>query len=92
MTTTAALKAEERPCKGCDATIPPQPRGPGRPREFCDRRCRRDFYHRQEKAELERERQEEWERRKQEHDIWWYGKREAKRLAKERARDREARA
>jgi hypothetical protein len=87
-----ALKAGPMPCKNCEAMIPPQPSGPGRPKVFCSRECRRGYFHRQEKAELERERAEEWERSKQEHDIRWYGKREAKRLAKERARNRERRA
>jgi hypothetical protein len=57
------VKAPERPCKGCGATIPAQPSGPGRPRLFCSRACRRDFYLGQERVERERERAEERERR-----------------------------
>jgi len=87
--TDSALKAPVRPCKGCDGTIPPQPSGPGRPREFCSRRCRRDYYHRQEQAEVDRERREEWERQRYELDRQYYGKREANRRAKQRARERE---
>lgn len=90
MAPTTARKAPERPCKGCDATIPAQPRGPGRTREFCSRSCRRAYFHRQEKDELEWERQrgwaEEWERRTFETDVWYHGRREAKRRAKLRAR------
>jgi hypothetical protein len=82
------VKAPERSCRHCGETIPAQPRGPGRPREFCTRRCRRDFYHQQEQATLNRERAEEWERRRYELDVAYYGKRKAKRLAKERAESR----
>jgi hypothetical protein len=47
-------------------------------------RCRRDFHHRQEQAEIERERAEVEERRRFELDVRFHGKREAKRRAKER--------
>jgi hypothetical protein len=57
------MKAPERPCKACEATIPAQPSGPGRPKLFCSRRCRRDFYLVQEKAERQREWLEECNRR-----------------------------
>ncbi len=90
MAPTTALKAPERPCRGCDATIPAQPRGPGRPREFCSRSCRRAYFHQQEKNELERERAAEyaakWERETFERDVYNHGRREAKRRAKARAR------
>jgi len=90
MAATTALKAPQQPCKGCDTTIPAQPRGPGRPREFCSCSCRRAYFHRQEKAELERQRQrqwaEEWERRTFQMDQWHHGTREARRRAKLRAR------
>lgn len=83
------LKALVRICRGCGTTIPEQPSGPGRPREFCTRRCRRDFHHAQEQASIERERAEEKERLTLEHQTRVYGIREAKRRAKERARIRE---
>jgi hypothetical protein len=81
-------KSPERQCRGCGATIPAQLPGPGRPRIFCTRRCRRDFYHRQEQAEVERERREAEERRQREMDEHFYGKREAARRAKWRAQNR----
>ena len=87
-----ALKAGPRPCKGCEAMIPPQPRGAGRPKLFCSRECRRRYFHRQEKAELERERAEEWERQRFEYERYHYGVRAAKQMAKERARARSERA
>jgi hypothetical protein len=37
------LKAEARDCRGCGASIPEQPSGPGRPREFCTRDCRSQY-------------------------------------------------
>jgi hypothetical protein len=78
------MKAPEKTCQGCEATIPAQPSGPGRPRTFCSRRCRRDYYHRLEQAEIERERAEEEERRRREYEERVYGKREASRRARER--------
>lgn len=90
MAPTADLKAPERPCKGCDAMIPAQARTPGRPRQFCSRSCRRAYFHRLEKEELEREqaaeRAEQWERNTFKTDVWHHGTREAKRRAKLRAR------
>ena len=80
-----SLKARERACKGCDATIPPQPSGPGRPREFHSRDCRRSYHHRREQEEVERQRAEERERMLRERDERFYGKREAARRAKCRA-------
>jgi hypothetical protein len=67
------VKAPERICRGCSAEIPPQPRGPGRPREFCSRACRRDYYHRQEQAEVERQRAEERERNRREYEERFRG-------------------
>jgi hypothetical protein len=91
---TTDLKAPERPCRNCKALIPAQPRGPGRPREFCSRSCRRDFYHRQERDELEAERAaeraERLERERFERDVWYHGKREAKKRARQRAKERGA--
>lgn len=84
MISDAALKAPERACKGCGETIPPQPSGPGRPREFCARRCRRDYHHRQEQREVERERAEAEERRQRSLDEHFHGKRAAARMARER--------
>lgn len=83
------LKAHVRICRGCRTTIPEQPSSPGRPKEFCTRRCRRDFHHAQEQASIERERAEEKERLTFEHQTRVYGIRQAKRWAKERARIRE---
>lgn len=82
------LKASERACKGCDAVIPPQPSGPGRPRQFHSRECRRSYYHRLEQDEIERQRAEERERLLRERDERFHGKREAARRAKERADNR----
>jgi hypothetical protein len=50
---SATLKAPERACKGCGAEIPAQPAGPGRPKVFHSRECRRNYYHRQEQAAVE---------------------------------------
>jgi endogenous inhibitor of DNA gyrase (YacG/DUF329 family) len=58
-----SMKAPERPCRHCGATLPAEPSGPGRPKLFCSRRCRRDFYLLREKADRERERDEERKRR-----------------------------
>ena len=80
------LKAPERPCRHCGETIPAQPRRPGRPREFCTRRCRRDFHYQREQSEIEVERREAEGRRMYELDVHYYGVREARRRAKERAR------
>ena len=85
MPTGIALKAPERPCKGCRATIPAQPRGPSRPQEFCSPSCRRAYFHSQEQAEAERERAEARERQRRAMDERFHGKRVAKRRAKERA-------
>ena len=82
---SATLKAPERSCKGCGAEIPAQASGPGRPREFCSRRCRRDHYHRLEQAQIERERAEEKERRQREYEERVYGKRAADQMARDRA-------
>ena len=82
------LKAPARTCRGCQTTIPEQPSGPGRPKEFCSRRCRRDFHHAQEQASIEQERAEEQERLRQEYETRVYGPRLAKRWAKERAERR----
>ncbi len=86
--TSATLKAPERACKGCGAKIPAQASGPGRPREFHSRDCRRSYYHRQEQAEIERERAEAEERRRYESDVRFYGKRAANRMAREREESR----
>jgi hypothetical protein len=86
---SSSLKAPEKTCQGCEATIPAQPSGPGRPRTFCSRRCRRDYYHHAEQAEIERERAEEKERRTQEYETRIYGKRAADWMARDRARVRE---
>jgi hypothetical protein len=83
------LKAPERPCKGCGAMIPAQPPGPGRPRLFHSRECRRNFYHRQEMDEISRERREADEKRRYENDVYNYGVREARRRARERERARD---
>ncbi len=82
---STGLKASERPCRGCGQVLPAEPSGPGRPRVFCTRRCRRDFYHRQEQAQIERERAQERERRLRATEESWYGKREAARRARWRA-------
>jgi hypothetical protein len=91
---TTDTKAEERPCKNCKTTIPAQPRGPGRPRLFCSRSCRRTYFHQQEKDELEveraAERAERLERQRFEADVWHRGTREAKKRARQRAKEREA--
>jgi endogenous inhibitor of DNA gyrase (YacG/DUF329 family) len=79
------LKASEHPCRGCGATIPAQPRGPGRPRLYCSRRCRRAHYQRLEQAEVVLERTAQRERRRLEIETEWYGVREAKRRARDRA-------
>jgi hypothetical protein len=79
-----ALKAEERPCKGCEAMIPPQPSGPGRPKVFCSRECRRRYFHEQEQAEVERQYREQGERQLYARDKYFHGAREAKRRARER--------
>ena len=84
-----ALKAPGRSCKGCGAEIPAQPSGPGRPKVFCSRNCRRNFYHRQEQVEIEREREEQKERLRHESDLRFYGIPEAKRRARLRAQNRE---
>ena len=85
-----AEKAPERPCKGCGATIPAQPASPGRPRQFCSRSCRRDYFHQREKDELERERAErgaqQWELERFRTDQWQHGTREAERRARQRAK------
>jgi hypothetical protein len=86
--TSATLKAPERPCRGCEAMIPAQASGPGRPREFHSRDCRRSYYHRVEQAAVERERAEAEERRRYESDVRYYGKRAAKRMAREREESR----
>jgi hypothetical protein len=86
---TPDMKAPAKPCRGCGTDIPEQPSSAGRPREFCTRRCRRDFHHAQEQASIERERVEEKERLTLEHESRVYGPRQAKRWAKERARRRE---
>jgi hypothetical protein len=62
--------------------------GPGPPREFHSRDCRRSYYHRQEQAEIERQRAEAEERRRYEMDVRFYGKRAAKRMAREREESR----
>jgi len=87
-----ALKAPERPCRACGGTIPAQPSGPGRPRDYCSRKCRTDYHHRQEQAAIARERAAEVERRRFEYERRVYGKREADRLARERARNRSERS
>jgi hypothetical protein len=79
------LKAAETLCKGCGTTIPAQESGPGRPRIFCTRLCRTEYYRQQERELLERELAEERERQAFERDVWYHGKREAKRRAKLRA-------
>jgi hypothetical protein len=80
------LKAAEGPCRGCGETIPAQPSGPGGPKVFCSRHCRRGYFHRLEQAAVERERIEEAERRRFETDRHFYGVREARRRAWERQR------
>ena len=79
------LKAGERRCRGCDVTIPAQPSGPGRPRLFHSRECRRRYYDHQEQAETKRQREEEKERRLREYEERVWGKREAARRARWRA-------
>ena len=88
----SGLKAPARECRGCGVEIPPQPRGPGRPREFCTRRCRRDFHHRQEQAEIERDRVERERTARYELEKRWWGKRHADQLADEREETRRRRA
>ena len=85
----ADVKAPARDCRRCGKEIPPQPHGPGRPREFCSRDCRSKYHRLKEQEEIERERAEERERLTQEYQTRIYGVREAKRRAKERARIRE---
>jgi endogenous inhibitor of DNA gyrase (YacG/DUF329 family) len=91
MPTTTTLKAPERPCRECGATLPAELSGPGRPKAFCNRRCRRTWHSRQELAAEHRERAEEQDRLTQEYETRIYGPRSAKRWAKERAARREAR-
>jgi hypothetical protein len=83
MSTT--LKAPERRCRGCKAVIPAQLSGPGRPKVFCSRACRRAHYHAEEQAAVEHERAEAKERQRREVEERWYGKRRAAQLARERA-------
>ena len=87
----SGLKAPARECRGCGVEIPPQPHGPGRPREFCTRRCRRDFHHRREQAEIEHERVERERAARYELEKRWWGKRRADQLAKEREETRRRR-
>jgi hypothetical protein len=88
MTTTTVLKVDERPCRQCGATLPAEPSSPGRPRAFCNSRCRRTWHSKQEREAEQRARDEERERRKYESDIRFHGKREADRRARERTRNR----
>ena len=81
-------KAPERPCRSCGTTIPAQPSGPGRPREFCSIRCRRSFHHGQERERELAEQREEWERNRYGLDRRYYGKAKADQLAKKRAERR----
>jgi hypothetical protein len=83
------LKAEARDCRGCGASIPEQPSGPGRPREFCTRDCRSQYHRRKEQAEVERQRQEAADARHFDLDKRFHGVREANRRARERQRNRE---
>jgi hypothetical protein len=85
------LKAPARTCRGCQTTIAEQPSGPGRPKEFCSRPCRREFHHRQERARIEAEWLELAEAREFEHDKRFHGVREARRREKRRAKQRQAR-
>jgi endogenous inhibitor of DNA gyrase (YacG/DUF329 family) len=82
------MKAPARACRGCGTDIPAQSSGPGRPREFCTRRCRRDLHHAQEQASIERERAEEQERQRFEYERYHYGTRAAKQMARDRAKVR----
>ncbi len=92
MTSDTALKALERPCRECGTTMPAQPSGPGRPKEFCGFRCRRTWHSRQERAAEQRARDEEKERHRFETDLRFYGVREARRRARERAERIEGRS
>jgi hypothetical protein len=87
----STLKAPERACRGCGAEIPAQPLGPGRPKEFHSRHCRRSYYHRQEQAAVEAQRDAEREANRYEYERYHYGKRAADRMARDRARNREGR-
>jgi hypothetical protein len=80
------LKAPERPCRGCGANHPRSALWPGSPRQFCARQCRRDHYHRLERAEIERQRAEERERRLYEYCVQVWGKRKADQWRREKAR------
>jgi endogenous inhibitor of DNA gyrase (YacG/DUF329 family) len=79
------LKAVERPCRECGATLPAEQSGPGRPKAFCNFRCRRTWHSRQERAAEQSARDADKERRTQEYEIRIYGKRAAARMARERA-------
>ena len=87
-----ALKAPERPCRECGATLVAEPSGPGRPKAFCGARCRRTWHSRQERAAEQRTRDEEKERHRFETDQRFYGVREARRRARERAERIEGRS
>jgi hypothetical protein len=86
---SSSLKAPEKTCQGCEAIIPAQPSGPGRPKVFCSVTCRRRHHHALEQAAIERERNEAEEGRKRALDEHFYGKRKAAQLAKWRAQNRE---
>jgi hypothetical protein len=88
---SVALKAPERPCRRCGGAIPAQPSGPGRPRVFCSRDCRRAYYYEQEQAAVEAQRDAETEARRYEYERYHYGKRAADQMARDRARNREGR-
>jgi hypothetical protein len=85
------FKAPPRRCGYCGTEMAAQPSSAGRPRTYCSRPCLRDWHTLKEHYERERESDEKRERQYYEMTRGWYGKREADKLARERAKKYEAR-
>ena len=79
------MKADERPCRQCERTMPAQASGPGRPREFCSPECRFSWHYDRRRERLDAARWEEREAALYEFDLRVFGKRAADDGAKERA-------
>lgn len=69
-----SVKAPETSCRACGLTIPAQPSGPGRPRQFCSSVCRRRWHYGMQVAVERAARLEEEAKRSYESDKRRYGK------------------
>jgi hypothetical protein len=90
--TLETIKAPAQLCRYCGDEMPAQPSTPGRPRQFCTRRCGRAWHILKERFERAHAAEEKREQNEYEQDWRWYGKRaadKARREARKRYAERE---